>query len=50
MGYLILAGLALAYALGYFEGHHKAHKDGLTDLALREIYRREQNRRLEGQL
>lgn len=47
MGYIIIAGLALAYLLGYVTP--KRERDGhLTDAALRYIQAREQNRYLNG--
>ena len=47
MGYIILAGLALAYFLGYVTPKRE-RADELTDAALRYIQAREQNRYLNG--
>jgi hypothetical protein len=47
MGYLILAGLALAYLLGYVTPRQR-RDIGLPDAALRAIWSREQNRYLSG--
>lgn len=47
MGYIILAGLALAYGLGYVTPRRQ-RKDRLTDTALIDIMSREQRRYLPG--
>jgi hypothetical protein len=49
MGYLILAGLALAYALGYVTPKRQ-REDRLTDDAMADILSREQNRYFNGKL
>jgi len=47
MGYLIIAGLALAYGLGYVTPRRQ-REDRLTDAALSDIWSREQHRYLSG--